>query len=91
MATPWSSSAPPCSLEQDNGQPSRVQEAVRRLRQVRLRTKLSTDQLLAPPVERAKVALACERFGSLDALLQPTSTTTASVVERHQHQHMEAG
>jgi bifunctional DNA-binding transcriptional regulator/antitoxin component of YhaV-PrlF toxin-antitoxin module len=34
-------------LEQDNGQPSRGQEAVQRLRQARLRTKLSTDQLLA--------------------------------------------
>lgn len=35
------------SLEKDIGQPSRGQEAVQRLRQARLRAKLSTDQLLA--------------------------------------------
>ena len=34
-------------LEKDNRQPSRGDEAVQRLQQARLRTKLSTDQLLA--------------------------------------------
>ena len=32
-------------LEKDNSQPSRGHEAVQRLQQARLRTKLSTDQL----------------------------------------------
>jgi hypothetical protein len=34
-------------LEKNNSQPSRGHEAVQRLQQARLRTKLSTDQLLA--------------------------------------------
>jgi hypothetical protein len=34
-------------LERDDSQPSRGTEAVQRLQQARLRTKLSTDQLLA--------------------------------------------
>ena len=34
-------------LEKDDGQPSRGHEAEHRLQQARLRTKLSTDQLLA--------------------------------------------
>ena len=34
-------------LQKDDSQPSRGDEAVQRLQQARLRTKLSTDQLLA--------------------------------------------
>ena len=34
-------------LEKDDSQPSRGTEAVQRLQQARLRTRLSTDQLLA--------------------------------------------
>jgi bifunctional DNA-binding transcriptional regulator/antitoxin component of YhaV-PrlF toxin-antitoxin module len=34
-------------LEKDNSQPSRGDEAVQRLKQARLRTQLSSDQLLA--------------------------------------------
>ncbi len=34
-------------LEKDDSQPSRGDEAVQRLQQARLRTRLSTDQLLA--------------------------------------------
>ena len=34
-------------LEKDESQPSRGDEAVQRLQQTRLRTKFSTDQLLA--------------------------------------------
>jgi AbrB family looped-hinge helix DNA binding protein len=34
-------------LEKDDSQPSRGHEAVQRLQQARLRTRLSTDQLLA--------------------------------------------
>jgi hypothetical protein len=34
-------------LGRDNGQPNRGHGAVQRLQQARLRTKLSTDQLLA--------------------------------------------